>query len=134
MRDFQKITIVCSEKPTTSNINSKLQWFGTSLGLFTLRDKDKSYYRIFIELIKGAKHKKRMTSDELAEQLHLSRGTVVHHLNKLIDAGIAVPLKNTYILRVDKLTELVDVLEKDILESLKDIRSIAEELDSWLGL
>ncbi|MFP4424072.1 MAG: winged helix-turn-helix transcriptional regulator [Candidatus Woesearchaeota archaeon] len=134
MREFQKITIVCSEKPTTTNINSKLQWFGTSLGLFTLRDKDKSYYRIFIELIKGAKHKKRMTSDELAEQLHLSRGTVVHHLNKLIDAGIAIPYKNTYILRVDKLTELVDELEKDILESLKEIRSIAEELDSWLGL
>ncbi|MGM5488741.1 MAG: ArsR family transcriptional regulator [Nanobdellota archaeon] len=134
MREFQKITIVCSQKPETNNINSKLQWFGTSLGLFTLRDKDKSYYRIFIELIKGAKHKKRMTSDGLAEQLNLSRGTVVHHLNKLIDAGIAIPMKNTYMLRVDKLTELIDELERDLMESLKDIRSVAEELDTWLGL
>ena len=48
-----KITIIRIRKPAQSNINKELQWLGSSLGLFGLRDKDKSCFRIFIELIKS---------------------------------------------------------------------------------
>ena len=37
-----RITIIRSSKPEASDINNQLQWFGASLGLFGLRDKDKS--------------------------------------------------------------------------------------------
>ena len=40
-------------KPGDSDINKTLEWFGNSLGLFNLRDKDKSCFRIFIELLKA---------------------------------------------------------------------------------
>jgi predicted transcriptional regulator len=130
----QRITIVQSSRPIKKSINEKLQWFGVSLGLFSLRDKDKSMFRIFIELLKAAKAKKGLSSDELAAQLGLTRAPVVHHLNKLIDSGVVTVEKNRYYLRVDDLEHLVDEIEKDVKRSCDDLREVAKELDSWLNL
>src|SRR3989338_4739748 len=92
----QRITIMSIRKPDSVNINSELQWLGSSLGLINLRDKDKSCFRIFIELLKSAKSHHALTSDELAYSLSLSRGTVVHHLNKLLESGFVINEKNKY--------------------------------------
>jgi len=134
MRYSQRITIITIRKPTHKNINQELQWLGSSLGLFNLRDKDKSCFRIFIELIKNAKQSRPLTSDELAYRLSLSRGTVVHHLHKLLDSGIVVPTKLGYILRVDNLGDLIDEVEKDVRRTITDLRRMAEEIDKGLGL
>ena len=133
-KSYYKITIVHSTKPRDTNLNEILQWFGSSLGLFSVRDKDRSNFRIFIELLKAAKHNKDLSSDEIAENLQLSRGTVVHHLNKLIDAGIAVSRRNRYTLRVEKLTYLVDEIEKDVTRALTDLKEMAKDIDARLGL
>lgn len=130
----QKITIINLRKPSARTLNQELQWFGSSLGLFGLRDKDKSCFRIFIELLKSAKQKQPLTSDELAAKLNLSRGTVVHHLHKLIDAGIIIQFKNRYLLRVDNLEELIEELRKDALRSIEDLKEVASEIDKVLGL
>jgi len=130
----QKITIVNLRKPPKENINQQLQWFGTSLGLFNLRDKDKSCFRIFIELLKAAKYNKPMTSDELAEKLDLSRGTIIHHIHKLMESGLVIFEDSKYLLRVDNLNELIKEIEKDVKRSLEDLREIGEEIDKRLGL
>ncbi|MFH0977742.1 MAG: winged helix-turn-helix domain-containing protein [Candidatus Woesearchaeota archaeon] len=131
---YQRFTIVKSTKPAKKNINDKLQWFGISLGLFTLRDKNKSSFRIFIELLKAAKVGHGLTSDELGEKLRLSRGTVVHHLNKLSEAGLVAIEKNHYHLRVENLEQLVDEIEKDLERTWADLHEVAKEIDSWLNL
>ncbi len=131
---ISKITITRLRKPKIHNINQELQWFGNSLGLFGLRDKDKSCFRIFIELLKSAKVGEGMSSDELAFKLHLSRGTVVHHLNKLMESGIVINRKNKYYMRVDNLKELIKVLKSDIEKSFKDLEEMAKEIDGVLGL
>ena len=130
----QKITIVNLRKPPRENINQQLQWFGTSLGLFNLRDRDKSCFRVFVELLKAAKQKRPISSDELAYRLHLTRGTVVHHINKLKDAGIVVHEGKRYFLRVDKLETLIQEIRKDIMRTCDDLQDIAKEIDSGLGL
>jgi len=134
MRYSHRITIINIRKPAHKNINQELQWLGSSLGLFNLRDKDKSCFRIFIEMIKTAKQNKPLTSDELAYKLSLSRGTVVHHLHKLLDSGIVIPTKHGYILRVNNLQDLVDEVEKDVTRTISDLKKIAEEIDKGLGL
>ncbi len=134
MRYSQRITIINIRKPPHKNINQELQWLGSSLGLFNLRDKDKSCFRIFIELVKTAKQNIPLTSDELAYRLSLSRGTVVHHLHKLLDSGIVIPAKNGYILRVDNLQELIDEVEKDMKRTVQDLKKMAQEIDEGLGL
>ncbi|MBS3097730.1 winged helix-turn-helix transcriptional regulator [Candidatus Woesearchaeota archaeon] len=130
----QRITLVRTRKPAEKNINQELQWFGNSLGLFNLRDKDKSCFRVFIELLKAAKANMPLTSDELAYRLNLSRGTVIHHINKLMDAGIVIYDGKRYMLRVDNLKDLVDEVEKDIERTCLDLKEIAQEIDKRLGL
>ncbi|MBL7055475.1 ArsR family transcriptional regulator [Candidatus Woesearchaeota archaeon] len=134
MRYSQKITIINIRRPAKKNINQELQWLGSSLGLFNLRDKDKSCFRIFIELIKSAKLHIPLSSDELAYRLNLSRGTVVHHLHKLLDAGVVMPAEKGYILRVSTLQELIDEVEKDVARTISGLREMAQDIDKELGL
>ena len=130
----QKITIVRSRKPTENTINEELQWFGDSLGLFNLRDRDKSCFRVFIELLKSAKRKQPLSSDELAAKLRLSRGTVIHHINRLMDSGLVVHERKKYLLRVHNLKELVDEIKKDIERTCLDLKEIGDDIDRRLGL
>jgi len=130
----KRITIVKISKPSERDINRELQWFGDSLGLFNLRDKDKSCFRIFIELIKAAKHREPLSSDEIAFRLNLSRGTVVHHINKLLEAGIVIHHKNKYMLRVDNLSSLIDELHRDIRKTCISLKEIAKDIDNAMGL
>lgn len=130
--NIQEITIIRNRKPVMKDVNQQLQWFGGSLGLFNLRDKDKSCFRIFVELVKSAKANQTLSSDELAMRANLSRGTVIHHLRKLMKAGIIVHEKNTYILRVDSMRNLIDEIDKDLERTLSDLRDVADQIDKEL--
>ncbi|MBI2657586.1 winged helix-turn-helix transcriptional regulator [Candidatus Woesearchaeota archaeon] len=130
----QRITIVNIRKPAEHNVNQELQWFGSSLGLFNLRDRDKSTFRVFIELLKSAKANSHLTSDELAARLALSRGTIIHHINKLMESGIVIHEGNSYTLRVENLKSLIEEVEKDIKRACDDLKEVAKEIDKRLGL
>jgi len=132
--EHQKITIIRFRKPLKKDINEELQWLGSSLGLFSLRDRNSSCFRIFIELIKSSRKKKPLSSDELAYKTGLSRGTAIHHLNRLMGSGIVVNEKNKYILRVENLKVLVEEIEKDIKRACSDLKEIAKNIDEELGL
>jgi predicted transcriptional regulator len=129
----QRIVIVRNRMPK-KQVNEELQWFGDSLGLFNLRDKDKSCFRVFLELVKAAKHGTPTTSDEIAAKLSLSRGTVIHHINKLIENGIIIHEADKYMLRVDNLSQLVDELRKDTERAIDDLKQVAEDIDKWLEM
>jgi predicted transcriptional regulator len=128
-----KITIIKVRRTSGNDINKELQWFGNSLGLFNQRDKDSSCFRVFITLIKKAKRNEVISSDQIAEKLRLSRGTVVHHLTKLIDSGIVVREKGGYILREMDLSHLVKNLQKDMEAVISEIQEVAKEIDEKLG-
>src|SRR3989344_8984635 len=106
----------------SDDINEEIQWFSKSIGMFNERDKEKSCYRIFIQLLESAKNHRALTSDQIALRSNLSRGTVIHHINKLMDAGLVINEKNRYMLRVNNLQRLVDEIEDDIDKVLSDLR------------
>ena len=130
----QRITIIRVSRPRQHNVNDELKWLGHSLGLFTERDKDSSLYRLFVELIKSRRSNQLLTSDELAHRVGLSRGTVVHHLNKLLESGIVVSERNRYALRVGNLEVLIEELRKDVRRTLDDLKAIARQIDEELEL
>jgi len=130
--NYQKITIIRASQAPKENINDQLQWLGGSLGLFNLRDKDKSCFRIFIELIKASRLGNSISSDELAEMLSLTRGTVVHHLTKLMEAGIVIHKTNHYALRSDTLFNLVEEMEHDFGRMIKILKDVATDIDRKL--
>jgi len=111
----KKFTVIRFRRPISKGLNEELQWFGNSLGLFSKRDKDKSCFRIFIELLKSGKRNIPLSSDDIALRTKLSRGTVVFHLRKLIDAGIIVEEKNRYILRASNLEAVIEDIQKEQL-------------------
>ncbi|TAL55328.1 MAG: ArsR family transcriptional regulator [Nanoarchaeota archaeon] len=132
--NYQRITIIRMQRPNQQNINEELKWFGRSLGLFGERDKDRSLYRVFVELLKSTRQGKPMTSDDLAMKLNLSRGTIVHHLNRLMESGIVMSQKNVYAIRVDNLKVLIDELERDMRRAFEDMREVAKLIDKELGI
>ena len=79
IREFQKITIVKVRKSSEKNINEDLQWISSSLGLFNERDKEKSCFRIFVELIKAARRGQALNSDQIAAKTNLSRAWLFWH-------------------------------------------------------
>jgi predicted transcriptional regulator len=130
----KRITLIRVPKPRSNDVNIELQWLGNSLGLFNDRDKDKSCFRIFITLIKAAKHERPLSSDKLAEHLNLSRGTVVHHVNKLLSSGLVLRERQGYILRINKMEGLISEVQRDMERMCSNLRTVAKELDGWLGL
>ncbi len=132
--EFRKITIIKSRKPAENDINKDLQWFSESLGLFSDRDKERSCFRIFVELVKSSRRKQLLSSNELAERTNLSRGTVIHHINRLIESGLVSVYDGKYLLRVENLETLVAEVQKDLNRVFSDLKEIARELDSELGL
>ena len=129
----QKLMFIKVRRVSTDNINNELQWLGNSLGLFGLRDKDSSCFRVFITLIKKAKRNQPMSSDMIAEQLHLTRGTVVHHLTKLMDSGIVIREKEGYLLRENSLEQVIKDLRKDMDIMLEELNQVAKEIDQRIG-
>ncbi len=132
--ELTRITIARIRKPQHEDVNSELQWLSQSLGLFGDRDKEKSCFRIFVELIKAARKNKGLTSDELAARSNITRATVIHHLKKLIASGLVLVEGNYYYLRVHNLQALIDEVQKDLNHTFEDLRIMAKELDEQLGL
>ncbi len=126
---FSKITIIKKKDPD-KELNKEIQWLCNSLGLFSERDREKSCYRIFLELIKTKKQ--GLSSDELAFRSNLSRATAIHHLNKLMDSGLVVISRNRYSLREKELNKLVLDIKKDINNTLKNIEKVAKKIDKEL--
>lgn len=130
----EKITIIRFRKPLKTTLNEELQWFGSSLGLFNLRDKDRSCFRVFIELLKAAKMQAPMSSDEIAKRLNLSRATVVHHINNLIERGMVLQIHDGYIMRTSNLKELMEELKRDSVKAYEELEHVAGQIDSMIGL
>ncbi len=129
----QKVTIVRVRKTGPENVNQELQWLGTSLGLFNLRDRDSSCFRVFITLVRRARQDAPITSDEIAEKLDLSRGTVVHHLTRLMNSGIVIQERKGYLLREQMLQDVIKDLHHDIDAALAELLDIAKDIDEKLG-
>lgn len=129
----QRITIVRVRRQGSENINEELQWLGNSLGLFNIRDKDSSCFRVFITLVRKAKRHEPISSDDIAERLDLTRGTVVHHLNRLMGAGLVVREKEGYLLRENSIHNIVRDIHRDLENFFEELEKAAEEIDERLG-
>ena len=130
MEEFKSITIVRIRRPKIKDLNHDLQWFSRSLGLFKSRDKEKSCFRVFMELLK----ENGLSSDEIAFSSNLTRGTVVHHLHSLIESGLVTKRKNKYYLTTDNLESLIKELKRDVESTLDNLKETAKFLDKQLNL
>ena len=83
---FTKITIVRINQEVPEQIDEELQWIGSSLGLFNLRDKDKSCYRIFIT-------NNRIITIHFTGAVWLIGTAPVIHIYNLVSSAVYVDLR-----------------------------------------
>ena len=125
--------ILTIEPISESNTNEELHWISQALGLFNSRDNEKSCHRIFIQLVKAKKDNKPLSSQELADLSHLSRATVLHHLDKLIESNIAKETNHKFILIDPNMNSIILRLKKEMNEFMDEMDRVSKKLDKELG-
>ena len=134
MITFTKITIVKLKKPGPQKLNDDIRYIGNALGLFGNRDKDSSCFRIFVELLKAARMKEGLSSDQIALRCDLTRGTVVHHLHKLIECGLVRETFHVYYLQHGNLAEIMREIKKQTDTFFDELVEVCEDVDKELEL
>ncbi len=74
-----------------------------------------------------------MSSDLIADRLDLTRGTVVHHLKKLMESGIVVREKEGYLLREANLSSVIKDIKRDFDAVISEMEDVAKEIDEKIG-
>jgi DNA-binding MarR family transcriptional regulator len=118
-------------KLASVDVEKDLEWICRSFGFLEPRDKRRTAYRVFRAIIKAARNNNGLSSDEIAEELVLSRGTIVHHLNKMIKSGLVIYHEGQYKLRGRNLVTTIEEIQLDterIFDNLKDVSKTIDDL------
>ena len=126
--------ILAIRAPPAVDYDIDLEWICRSFGFLEPRDKKKTAYRIFKALVETARYGKGLSSDELAEKLGLTRGTMVHHLNKMIKGGLVIYHESQYKLRGRSLKNTIEEIQRDINRVFENLYKVADTIDQTLGL
>lgn len=128
---YKKILIIKKEFPKPE-IDEEIKWISDTFGMFDSdRDKEKSCYRVFVELVKEQlERQKSLRSDDIAIRSRLSRGTVVFHLNKLMESGLIKNEENKYKLKEKKLSSIIRKIRKEFNEHLKKAELVAKDFEN----
>ena len=120
--------------PAQGNVNDDIDFICKSFGYFSERDKQESAGKIFRILVKEAcGESEGISSDELANQLNLSRGAIVYHLNSFLECGLIIKERNMYRLRSPSLQRSLEEIKEDMDRMMKKMFKIAIEIDKNLG-
>ena len=120
--------------PSKEDYEADVEWICNCFGFLESRDKEKTAAKIFKALLESMKQRKGLSSDELAEKTGLTRGTMVHHLNKMIQNGLAVHREGRYEIRSMSLQRTVQEVKRDIERVFANIEHIAKSIDENLNL
>ena len=120
--------------PAPGDIDEDIDFICKSFGYFSLRDKQDSAGKIFRLLVKEAcGNDEGISSDDIANELALSRGAIVHHLNSFISTGLVIKESNRYRLRSGSLQKSIEEIKEDIDRIFRQMAKIAVEIDEKLG-
>ncbi|HME87438.1 MAG TPA: winged helix-turn-helix domain-containing protein [Candidatus Nanoarchaeia archaeon] len=133
MPPIDRITIINAHPPKLTDVNTELQWLGSTLGLFGERDKDSSCFRIFVAVFNASNKNEAVSSNDIADSCELARGTVIHHLNKLQDAGLVVHRNTRYYLSGKSMEDSVLHLQNEVSRMFTLLESVARNIDRKMG-
>ena len=131
---LRQFTVKKLREPVEKQLDRDIEWICTSLGFVTSRDQDKTAFRILKALIMSAKEGRGLTSEELTEYVEPTIGSVIYHLKKLMKAGLVVKLNSTYELRMNNFQNTIEEVEREIVNTMDDIKKIAADIDRDVGL
>jgi predicted transcriptional regulator len=130
----RKILLQEIKPPTKADEDDDIEWLCRSLSLFTKKDADKSAYKVFKILVESSIKGDPKTSTEIAEQLDLTRGTVLFHLKKFYSSGlVSRAAGRKYVLRESCLEDTLDDMMRDMERMFGRMKRVAAEIDKEFG-
>lgn len=74
-----------------------------------------------------------MNSQDLADKSHLSRATVLHHLDKLVKSNIVIEKDYEFELVDSNISSMISRLKEEMNDFLGEMEKISKKLDEELG-
>jgi len=133
-KELGRFLIIDLRRPPTKNLNEDIDWITRCFGFLETRDGAQTAARIFKTLLNLSKGGDGLTSNELAEKVGVTRGAIIHHLNKMKNSGLIIIQSGRYKLRGRSLRRTVVEVRRDLLRVLEKIEEIAGCIDEELNL
>ncbi|MCX8158521.1 MAG: helix-turn-helix domain-containing protein [Candidatus Diapherotrites archaeon] len=130
--DF-KIIIKKVEKPFDNTPYAEMNWICESFGFFGSGPRLIAG-EIFKRILQETENGRGISSTELAKQLGLSRGSVIHHLNNLVLSGLVVKRGRHYFARSKSIYRILDELEEEIEFLFQRMKKVAKKIDESFGI
>jgi len=131
-RNSTKLTIRNVALPEKEDFDEKIAWICSSLGFFEKIDKDKTAAIIFKEIYLAGMLGRVLTSSAIAEKIGMSRGSVINHLNNLLNAGIIEKGGKYYFTRHKTMNGIITEIEDDAMHLFSRMKKVAKEIDSQI--
>ncbi|MFQ6075706.1 MAG: ArsR family transcriptional regulator [Candidatus Bathyarchaeia archaeon] len=129
-----RYVLIDVRRPLRENLEEDIEWFARCFGFLETRDVAKTAAGIFAALLYAAAEDGGLTSDELSEKIGVTRGAIVHHLNKMMGSGLVIFHGGRYKLRERSLRRTVEEIGRDVSRVLENIVEIASDIDEKLNL
>lgn len=114
--------------PQSASGDDELDELCRSLRIISARDMDGTVTTVFRSILIGGRDRP-VGSSELAAASRLNRVTVIHHLQRLERLGVVEHAQHKYRLRASGLSELVEMMRREMMQSLSEAQELAGELD-----
>lgn len=122
------------EPPFSNTIEKELDWICQSFGFFEPIDKEKTAAAVFREIVSATEKGLALTSTAIAEQVGMSRGSVINHLNNLQRSGLITKNGRYYSSRSRSMYRTIEEIEEDIDRIFDRMKQRAREIDKKQGL
>lgn len=122
------------EPPFSHDLEKELEWICQSFGFFEPIDKDKTAAAVFREVVAATEKGLALTSTAIAEQVGMSRGAVINHLNNLLRSGLITKHGRYYSSRSKSMYRTIQEIEEDIDRIFEKMKERAKEIDKKQGL
>ncbi len=114
--------------PVQKEREDELESFCRAMNIISRRDMDGTVMVVFRSILTKGRAQP-VGSSELADFTHLNRVTIIHHLQRLQAMGLVEHTERKYLLRVSALSEAVERMREEMLESFKEAEEMAGRLD-----
>jgi len=128
-----KLVIRKVERPFSGSPQQELDWICESFGFFGPGPRENAAV-VFKQIVNATEKGKGLSSTEIANKLHLSRGSAINHLNNLLSSGLIAKQGHYYFARSKSMYRTIEGIEDEIDLLFQKMKKAAMQIDEDFGI